>query len=133
MKNKLRKITINNLEYLYCISDKYHSETETNTLTIKIFLSDHRQKPLIIDFLTCDHYYAGQLLNSGINLVNKTDNTEDFVNLNHPKYIRKLIELGRKNGWTGTNKFERQNGLNYLNELGYETDILLPINKRNIP
>lgn len=130
MKTKLRKITIDNLEYLYSVSDQYIPGTETNALTVKIFLSGQKQTPLVIEFLTLDHYYMGQILKSGISLTNKIKNTVDHVNMNEPKYIRELILLGRQNGWIGTNKMEKQNGLIYLIELGYDTDILLPVNKK---
>lgn len=43
MKNKLRRITIEDLVYLYSITDKYHSGTETNTLTVKVFLEGRKQ------------------------------------------------------------------------------------------
>lgn len=128
MKKKLRKITIEDAVYLYSVTDKYHLGTETNTLTVKVFLDGQKQTPLIIEFLTLDHYYMGQILKSGVKLTNIIKSTDDLVNMNEPKYIRELILQGRKNGWTGTNKIEKQNGLNYLTELGYETDILLPNN-----
>ncbi|HWJ26917.1 MAG TPA: hypothetical protein VNS32_10275 [Flavisolibacter sp.] len=126
MKSKLRRITIDASEYQYSVSDKYHLGTGINTLTVKVFLSGHKQTPLVIDFLTTDHYQMGQLLKSGINLVNKLTGTVNKVNINEPKYIRELILQGLKSGWTGTNTIEKQNGLNYLNELGYETDVLNP-------
>jgi len=129
MKNKLRKITIEDLVYLYSVTDKYHLGTETNTLTVKVFLDGLKQTPLIIEFLTIDHYYMGQILKSGVKLTNIIKNTDDNVNINEPKYIKELILQGRKNGWTGTNKIEKQDGLKYLKELGYETDILLPNKK----
>ncbi|PIF47166.1 hypothetical protein CLU96_4214 [Chryseobacterium sp. 52] len=119
---------IDDFEYLYSVTDKYHLGTNTNTLTVKVFLNGYQQTPLIISFLTLDHYYMGQILKSGITLTNRIKKTEENVNINEPKYIRELILLGQKNGWTGTHKIEKQNGLNYLTELGYETDILLPIN-----
>lgn len=62
MKNKLRKIVIDNLKYLYVVTDKYHSENETNTLTLKVFLEGYKQSPLVIDFLTFNNYYMGQVL-----------------------------------------------------------------------
>lgn len=68
----------------------------------------------------------GQILKSGVKLNNTIKDTQETVNINEPKYIRELILQGQKNGWTGTNKLEKQNGLNYLTQLGYETDILLP-------
>lgn len=128
MKNKLRKITINNLKYLWLVTDQYHSETETNTLTLKVFLEGNKQHPLIIDFLTMDHYYMGQVLKSGIALINKKTNSADVVNINEPGFVRKLILLGIKNGWAGINKIDKQDGLRYLEELGYDTVALLHLN-----
>ncbi|MCW3162497.1 hypothetical protein [Chryseobacterium oryctis] len=126
MKRKLRRITIDNLEYLYSVTDKYHLGTETSTLTVKIYLEGQKQTPLVIDFLTLDHYFMGQILKSGVKLMNRIKGIEEIVNINEPKYIRELILQGLKNGWVGTNKIEKQNGLGYLAELGYEVDILLP-------
>ena len=126
---KLRKIIIDDLEYLYGMGTKYNLATETSTLTVKIFLNGQKQTPLVIEFLTIDHYYFGQVLSFGIILTNRITNTADKVNLNQPKYIRELILLGRKKGWKGNNKIETQNGLDYLTELGYETDVLRPTNK----
>ena len=126
MKKQLRKITINNAEYLYTISQKYLPSTKTNLLTIKVFLSGQKLTPLFIDFLTLDDYYLGNLLNAGINLPNSTTNEITYVNLNKPKFIREFILLGLKHGWTGTNKIEVQNGMNYLKELGYEVGKLQP-------
>lgn len=120
MKNKLRKISIDNSKYLYAVTDKYHSETETNTLTVKVFLEGHKSSPLVIDFLTSDHYFMGQVLKSGISLENKNTNSTDVININQPAWIRKLILQGIKNGWNGITKIDRQNGLSYLVELGYE-------------
>jgi hypothetical protein len=48
------------------------------------------------------------------------------ININEPKHIRALILEAQKNGWNGTNKIETQNGLNYLIELGYDINVLLP-------
>lgn len=126
MKSKLRKITIENLEYFYSVSNKYNLENQTNTLTVRIYLSGYKQTPLVIDFLTIDNYYIGQLLNAGVRLANKRTNMTDTVNINEPKYIRELILQGHKNGWTGNNKMEKQNGLNYLTESGYDAEALKP-------
>lgn len=126
MKNKLRKIIINNIEYVYSVTNQFHSETETNTLTVKVFLRGQKQTPLIIKFVTADDYMMGQPLKSGVKLVNKLTSSEDEVNLNEPKYIKQLIVLGLKKGWSGFNSIDIQNGLDYLNELGFETGKLVP-------
>lgn len=124
MKSKLRKIIINAIEYLYSVSDQHHSETKTNTLTIKVFLAGQKQNPLIIKFMTVDNYIMGQPLKSGVMLMNKNTCSEDEVNVNKPQYIKQFILLGLKKGWSGFNSMEIQNGLDYLSELGFQTDQL---------
>lgn len=124
MKNKLRKIVIDNQEYLYLITNRFHAGTDMSTLTVKVFLSGYKQTPLIVEFLTLNDYYVGQPLKSGIKLMNRNTNSEHVVNLNEPGFIRQLILQGQQNGWSGTNTIETQNGLGYLEEWGFETDRL---------
>lgn len=124
MKNKLRKISIDDVEYLYSVTNKYHLDRHTNTLTVKIYSSGQKQTPLVIEFSTIDDPIVGQPLKTGIKLTNKITNLTDTINLNEPKYIRELILLGQSKGWQGNNKMERQNGLDYLYEQGYETSLL---------
>lgn len=126
MKNKLRKIVIDNSKYLYVVTDKYHSENETNTLTLKVFLEGYKQSPLVIDFLTFDNYYMGQVLKSGVSLKNRNTDVMEIININEPRFIRKLILQALKNGWTGVIKINKQNGLDYLIQLGYDTEVLIP-------
>ena len=125
MKNKLRKIVINNLEYLYFVTVRFHAGTGMNTTSVKIFLSGFKKTPLVIEFLTLNDYYLGSRLNFGIMLMNKMTHVETEVNLNKPGLIRKLILQGQESGWSGTNTIEKQNGLIYLEELGFETNPLL--------
>jgi hypothetical protein len=126
MKSKLKKMVIDNVEYLYLVSNKLSCDTKTNTLSLKTFLSGEKQTPLIIEFVTADDYHQGNVLMTGVNLVNKFTNVTDRINLNEPKYIRLLIEHAIKKGWTGFNKIETQNGLDYLIEFGYQTDSIKP-------
>lgn len=126
MEKKLRKIRIESNDYLYKLVDTYHSDTQNHTLTVRVFLTVQKLTPLIIQFLTSDFYYAGNPLNTGINLPNGKTGTTDTINVNKPNLIRKLILLGIQKGWTGINKIEVQNGMDYLNSLGYETSILKP-------
>jgi len=127
MKKKLRKIVVNNLEFLYALGNRYNKENATNILTVKVYLSGQKHTPLIIKFLTIDDYYIGQPLNSGIELENRNINKPENVNLNQPFYIGQLILLGINKGWTGKNSIGIQNGLAYLEELGYNTRILKPV------
>ncbi|MCD8176065.1 MAG: hypothetical protein LUE98_00995 [Tannerellaceae bacterium] len=125
MKSKLRKIIIDESEYLYSVTETY-MEKEVSKLTINIYLSGCKQTPLVIEFLTLDDYFLGQPLTKGICMKNRGAGRVDKVNLHEPGYIRKLILLGFDKGWTGENKIPRQDGLAYLAELGYEIYPVLP-------
>lgn len=125
MKKSLRKIIIDQTEFMFLVSDKYDRETELNTLTVKVYVNGNKRTSLILRFLTMEHYYAGQPLKTGINLVHTPSDTTISVNLNEPKFIRQLIELGLKKGWNGQAQLEVKNGLDWLNELGYEVSELI--------
>lgn len=127
MKNKLRKITVDNNEYLYLIRFDYYS-IGANQLTLTIFLNGHKRTPLVLDFLTLDDYHLGQPLNVGVQLLNVKTNEPVQVNIHEPKYIREFILLAIKNGWTGINKIDNQNGLDYLTEMGFDVSPIQPPN-----
>lgn len=122
MKTKFRKITVNDREYLYIKRDDYVYGTY---LDITIYLKGYQRTPLMVRFHTIkDSFIDLQPPHSGITLFNSKTNESILVNLNEPKYIREFILLGIKNGWTGTNNLPRQNGLQYLTEMGFEVDHL---------
>ncbi|MDR1284787.1 MAG: hypothetical protein LBJ88_01140 [Campylobacteraceae bacterium] len=125
MKKQLRKIVIQNNEYLYKINHNY-LEDGTSSILIRIYLTEQKQTPLIIKFITIDDYYIGQPLNFGVNLMNTIIGTFEKININEPKIVQKLILQGLKNGWTGyNNNINIQDGLSYLKEFGYEIDMLI--------
>lgn len=128
MKSKLRKITIDNNDYLYHIRIDYYSHSGTEKLTLTIFLSGHKKSPLIVDFLTLSDLYKGHPLNNGIQLLNVKTNELVQVNIHEPKYIREFILFGIKNGWEGTNIIPRQNGHDYLTDMGFDVSSLMPEN-----
>jgi hypothetical protein len=45
MKNKLRKIVINNLEYLYFVTVRFHAGTGMNTTSVKVFFEWLQEDP----------------------------------------------------------------------------------------
>lgn len=120
MKGHIRKIVVNQKAYVYRVSDQFHPETSLNTLTVKVFLSGMKQTPLTLSFLTMPDFYVGQILNKNVSLFHKPTNSTHVVNLNEPGYIRQLIELANEKGWTGMNRIDHQNGMDYLDELGYD-------------
>ena len=111
---------------MYSITTAYHPTMGTSLLTVKVFLSGQKNTPLVIDCLTFDDYIVGGPLKSGVQLFNTCTNATEEVNLNKPTYIRQFILQGQKHGWTGMNDIGRQNGLDYLNELGFHINQLQP-------
>ena len=129
MKQKLRKLVHKGQEYLYRVNTAYNTKGDnTSLLSVRIFLSGEKNTPLCIDFITIEDEFMGQPLNGNINLLNKTTQTEDNINLNEPKYIPKLIDWAETKGWTGSQKITPLNGLLFLQSLGYDT---LPIETQN--
>lgn len=126
MKTQLRKITINDKIYLYTKAD--YLGNEQSRVKLRIFLQGEKTTPLIIDFLTKDDFILGNPLKNGVKLFNQLENQTQIVNINHPKLIRALILLGIENGWTGKNIIGKQDGLAYLQELGFAIDDILPKN-----
>ena len=125
MKQKLRKLVHKDKEYLYRVDTIYNRKRDHNSLlSVRIFLSGEKNTPLCVDFITVEDEFMGQLLNGNINLLNKTTQTEDNINLNEPKYIPKLIDWAETQGWTGSNKTDPLNGLLFLQSLGYDTSPL---------
>ena len=125
MKQKLRKLVHKGQEYLYRVNTAYNTKRDnTSLLSVRIFLSGEKNTPLCIDFITIEDEFMGQPLNGNINLLNKTTQTEDNINLNEPKYIPKLIDWVETQGWTGSNKTSLLNGLLFLQSLGYDTSPL---------
>ena len=125
MKQKLRKLVHKDKEYLYRVDTIYNRKRDHNSLlSVRISLSGEKNTPLCIDFITIEDEFMGQPLNGNINLLNKTTQTEDNINLNEPKYIPKLIDWAETQGWTGSNKTSPLNGLLFLQSLGYDTSPL---------
>lgn len=125
MKGELRKITVENNEYIYTIRDVYERETGATTIIIRIFLSGQKSKPLIIHFVTfCDTRY-GHPLYTGVNILNQITKSVEYFNIHHPKHIRAFILEAIKNGWTGTNRINIQDGIDYLNNLGFNVSSLV--------
>ena len=99
MKQKLRKLVHKGQEYLYRVNTAYNTKGDnTSLLSVRIFLSGEKNTPLCIDFITIEDEFMGQPLNGNINLLNKTTQTEDTINLNEPTSPNLLIGQKHKVG-----------------------------------
>ncbi|HEY9262039.1 hypothetical protein [Chitinophaga sp.] len=127
MKSKLRKIVVDDIDYRYYISFNEYGY-RGGDMVVKIFLNGKKSTPLILHFLTFTDPIKGHPLNTGFDLFNRLTGSKVTVNIHEPKYIRELILEGLERGWTGTNRIDKQNGIDYLTKWGFDTSSLSPIN-----
>ena len=124
MKNKLRKIVVEETDCYYRITDYIQTEPFFGFILIKVFLAGHKATPLVIEFCSKLDLYTGFALKNGVNLPNSLTNDTECVNVHKPKYTQKFILLGKKKGWLGNNTIATQNGMGYLRELGYDVSTI---------
>lgn len=123
MKNKLRKISIEGTAFLYKIQTKY--ESHVHNLMLKIFKKDC-PVPLVINFSTWDDLILGHPLKTGFELRNRETLKMENINLHKPSIVRLLILKGIKSGWNGQKDIGIQNGIEWLDAVGYEAKVLSP-------
>ncbi|SMF87797.1 hypothetical protein SAMN05661091_3929 [Paenibacillus uliginis N3/975] len=124
MKKKTRNMIIDEKEYVYVLNQKYNEKR--SHITLKVSLKDKKNLTLTFLFCTWDDPITGSPLLIGVDLKNKKTNKVETFNLHHPKTIKKFILYGLRNGWTGENIIEFQNGLEILSEMGYDIAWLTP-------
>ncbi|MGZ7443254.1 hypothetical protein [Paenibacillus sp. TH7-28] len=107
MKKKTREIRVCEKEYIYVINQKYS-----------------QQKSMISKFCTWDNPIAGSPLLTGVALKNRERNHTENVNLHRPKWISELTQYALDHGWTGGNCMEFPDGLDILDQMGYDVDWL---------
>lgn len=99
MKSELRKIIINNEVYYYRFSYKYHKQPNDEWKCIssfRVFTYKNKNAPFTIIIETIADAIYG-------NILNIRDGKID-INLNCPKWARKIILFAIKNGWDGKEK-----------------------------
>ncbi|WP_334076635.1 hypothetical protein [Paenibacillus sanfengchensis] len=123
MKQKIRNIMVRDKEYVYVLTSKYSNGKSLVRLTVS--WKECKRFACTFKFSTWDHPLAGSPLLTGVDLRNKkTNNTERF-NLHHPKRIEEFIIYALDQGWNGETSIEYPNGLDILNQMGFDTEFLL--------
>jgi len=123
MKKKTREIIVREKDYVYSLTSKYSNGE--SLVRLKISLKESKRLACTFKFSTWDHPIVGSPLLTGVDLRNKkTNNTERF-NLHHPKRINELIKYALDHGWTGETSIEYPNGLDILDQMGFDTEFLL--------
>lgn len=126
MKKKIRKIVIENNTYLYRTLQK-QIRPDLSRFILRVFLEHARSNPLVIEFLVREGYITGNPLNMGVMLFNYKTQGYCYLNMNYPRYVREMILLGLKKGWTGTSLLNVPDGITWLQELGFDTTDLVPV------
>lgn len=96
MKNKLRKILIDGIEYYYRFTYKYYDSYDMCKSTFKAFKGEVKNYPLTVNIDTIADKIIGNPLNVGIAIGNGKN-----INLNCPKWARLIIVYGIEKGWNG--------------------------------
>lgn len=86
---KLRKITINDTQYLYGVKKEYDQEEALQIVIFRAYLKANKNAPMLIEFNLVDNPRIKGAYAEG----------EGLVNLYQPSVARKLIEYGLRNGW----------------------------------
>jgi hypothetical protein len=133
MKQKLRKISVDRMIYLWRYIPGYEQTPPTNASgyatwqsrdTFTAYLVTQRSCPLIVRFRTWEDPIIGGPLRTGaaINLGNPESSR---INLHTPRLAAEIIRQARQRGWqpeqTAT-PFIIENGLELLAEMGYRVE-----------
>ena len=119
MKQKFRKITVKNLKFLWCFSEKWMGKYWQSYLTIK--LETDKQAQVIIKYLSEDTYICSNPLNTGLPVRKNQEELE--LNLNKPKFIAEILSYLLENevDLTKQKKYLFANGFHRIRKSLYMT------------
>lgn len=123
MKKKLRKIIIQEKTYLYSLKESLCKKQVGGNLywknTLRIYVENYRQTPLVVYFFAKDDYYMGNML---------TKEIVDGLNIHYPSVIQKIINyaLTQENWQANNSGLTLHNGLSILQKLGYDISSINP-------
>lgn len=114
MKNKLRKIVLNNDEYLWKVTTRYREANQGTKnycalVEVKAYKLGMKNTPLTVKFNVLDDPVLGTKI---------TSNASE-VNLHQPSYARIIIKAGLELGWEPDVKsFIIKDGIKILEQCG---------------
>lgn len=118
MKKKTREIKVQDKNYVYVINQKYHQGV--SKITLSVSLKGQKNVTCSFQFCTWDDPISGSPLLVGAHLKKTaSDDIEDF-NLNYPGVVKQFIVYSLENGWSGSNRIEFSDGLEILENMGYD-------------
>ena len=125
MKNKMRKITINDIVYLYRIQSRYYGDNRA-VVTLKIYMDGCRNAPYIMSFQCFEGNYDGAVLAVGTTVFNRQTHLTEYVNLHRPYFVRLCILKALEEGWDASEKQINNDGMQFLSELNLDISKSMP-------
>ena len=116
MKNKMRKVTVNNIVYLYRIQSKYYGDNRA-VVTLRIYREGYRNTPYVMGFQCFEGNYDGAVLAVGTTLFNTQTHLTEYVSLHRPYFIRLCILKALEEGWDASERQINEDGMQFLSEL----------------
>ena len=134
MKSKLRKIAVDETNYLYSVKDSYTRSSKdleaSWTTTVRVFKDGCKNTPLELLFVTKDEYITGNPLKSNYS-IDRNGESHEF-NIYRPWLISLLIREGLNKNWTGVNRLTINDGMRLLQEMNFDISKLLPEKKGEV-
>lgn len=109
MKSKIRKINVNDTDFLWRHQFSYVKTGDgkyTSLSKVTIYVNGQKSSPFVVTFRTWEDAMIGNPVNVGA----PVDDAMQPINLNTPKDIRKIIEYALAVGWNGQTRITIENG-----------------------
>ena len=125
MKNKMRKMTVNDTVYLYRIQSKYYGDNRA-VVTLRIYMEGYRNTPYVMGFQCFEGNYDGAVLAVGTTLFNTQTYLTEHVNLHRPYFVRLCILKALEEGWGASERQINEAGMQFLSELNLDISKITP-------
>ncbi|NQX48522.1 hypothetical protein HQN87_24635 [Paenibacillus tritici] len=118
MNKKTRKIKVQDKNYVYVINQKYHQGV--SEINLSVSLKGQKNVTCSFQFCTWDDPISGSPLLVGVHLKKRASDDIEGFNLNYPGVVKQFIMYGLENGWSGSNRITFSDGLEILENMGYD-------------
>jgi len=120
LKNRNRKIVVENQVFIWNYTDKY--ERTNDVFISRLFFSPKDRKNIIVEsFFKTNPHIIGCHFNFGFLAIK--DGVEHEINFNHPGFISEFIKfiLDNKVDFAKQERYSFDNAADFLQEMGYHS------------
>lgn len=126
--SKPRKIVVKDTEFVYTLNARYEATDGTSRVALTLFRAESRRRAFAFVFHTWEDVIAGSPLMVGIDLRHLETGQTERWNLHHPGRVRLFVLYALDCGWDGSAETEAVDGIDVLEEMGWEAETLRPGN-----